>query len=478
MTVDNVQASIRPLAVDLDGTLIKTDLLVESFFALCAVSPWRAFKTLLHVLKGKTALKMALAEHISPDVSTLPYDETVLRWVAGEKSRGRRVYLASASSKPYVEAVAKHLGLFDGVFSSDAETNLKGETKARVLCQAFGRGGFDYVGDAPADLAVWQAAGGVVLANARPYVVRIARERFPEALVITPEVSGGKDYLRLLRVHQWLKNLLIIVPAFTAHHFTFSTAWECLLAFISFSLCASGVYVLNDLCDLSHDRAHVSKRDRPLAAGRINPLHAVALLPVLFGISLGMGLLLPWRFMLVLCGYFAVTFAYSVYLKRQMALDVIALACLYSVRLLAGAVAVSVPLSPWLVAFALFFFLGLALVKRCSELLDGQQRNAGDPAGRAYRLEDLPVLQMMAAASSYVAVLVFGLYINSAAVAHLYGAPYRLWAIPVILLYWVSRVLMLTHRGQMHEDPVLFAARDRISLICAGLIVLVVLWSM
>jgi 4-hydroxybenzoate polyprenyltransferase/phosphoserine phosphatase len=461
----------RPLVVDLDGTLIRTDLLVEAFFTLLAAKPLRALTALWG---GRAACKAAVAAEVTLDLDTLPFNEEMLAFLRDEKSRGRRLYLASAADASYARLVADRLGLFDGVFATEAGHNLKGAAKAKALCDAFGPGGFDYAGNSAADLAVWQAAGGVMVVNASPSLIRTASARFPGAMIMTPRAAGFAGYLRAMRPHQWLKNLLLLVPALTAHQFTAGAAIACVLGFISFSLCASSVYLLNDLVDLRHDRLHPTKRNRPFASGAVDMLVGSLLFPAVLLLAVGIALFLPVQFLLALGAYYLLTLAYSIHLKRQPILDVLTLAGLYGIRLFAGAAAIGVELSQWLLSFAAFLFLCLALVKRTTELLDRAARDGGDPSGRSYRLSDLAVLQSMATTSGYVAVLVFALYISSPAVVALYTAPDRLWAIPAILLYWISRVLMLTHRGEMHDDPVLFAARDRISLICAALMVAVV----
>jgi 4-hydroxybenzoate polyprenyltransferase/phosphoserine phosphatase len=467
----------RPLVVDLDGTLIRTDLLIESCFALLSAAPLRLPAVLAALAHGRAALKARLATEADLDLARLPFNEELLAFLRAERARGRRIYLASAADARFVHAVAAELALFDGVFASDGALNLKGAAKARALVAAFGERGFDYAGNSAADLPVWQAAGGVIAVNVPPALLRTVARRFPAASVIAPKKLAARDYFRALRPHQWLKNLLVLVPGFAAHRFDAGMVLACALAFASFSLCASSVYLLNDLLDLRHDRQHRSKRHRPFAAGRVDMLHGVAMAAAALAGAVGIALALPLPFLGVLAVYSVLTLAYSITLKRQPILDVMTLAGLYGIRIVAGGAAVAVVLSPWLLAFSVFFFLCLALVKRSTELIDRLGRGGVDPPGRGYRLTDLPMLQTMAGASGYVAVLVFILYINSPAVAGLYGETERLWAIPGILLFWVSRVLMLTHRGEMHDDPVVFAARDRASLVCAALIALVVVAS-
>lgn len=476
---------MRPLVVDVDGTLILSDLLVENCFALLTQAPRQVPGVLLALRGGRAAFKarVALAVPLNPDL--LPFTAEVLELLRAEHARGRLIYLASAADARYVRALANALGLFEGVFASDGAVNLKGEAKARVLCAAFGRGGFDYIGNSDADLPVWQDASEVLVANASPSLRRRVASRFPAARIVAERNGRIGDYLRAMRPHHWLKNILLLVPGFTAHRFGLPVLLATMLAFASFSLCASGIYLLNDLLDLRHDRTHRSKRHRPFASGKVDMVHGVAMFGGCMAGAVLLSLLLPIAFLWVLGCYCALTLTYSLALKRLPILDVMTLAGLYGVRIIAGAAALSVTLSPWLLAFSVFFFLCLALVKRSTELLDRVEhgsmaepgRRRTDPGGRGYRPMDFPVLQAMAAASGYMSVLVFILYANSAQVLELYRAPERLWVMPGILLYWISRVLLLTHRGTMHDDPVVFAATDKVSIVCAGLMVLVVALS-
>lgn len=472
------QAAGRPLVVDLDGTLIKSDMLVESFSALMHASPLQWPAALSALMQGRAAFKAHLAGEVTIDPATLPLNPALLAYLKAQRAAGRRIYLASAADARYVRLLADHIGLFDGIFASDGQINLKGAAKSRALCAAFGPRGFDYAGNSSADLDVWKDAAGVILVNAPAALARTVRARFPDVVVLDPQELRLAEVRRAMRVHQWLKNLLLFVPAFTAHQFDVATSLACLAAFLSFSLGASSVYILNDLLDLRADRAHPTKRFRPFAAGTLDFITGIKLLLGTILASTAIALLLPWRFLGVLAAYYLLTLSYSFYLKRKATVDVLMLAGLYGVRLVAGAAAIAVVLSPWLLMFSLFFFLCLALVKRCTELYDRQQRGAGNPPGRSYRLSDLPILQTMATTSGYVSVLVFVLYVNSPAVAALYSSPERLWAIPAILLYWISRIIIMTQRGQMHDDPVLFAARDRISIVCAVMIAGVVLVSL
>jgi len=462
----------RPLIVDIDGTLTKTDLLIESLFALMSESPLSAMLSLTSLIGGKAAFKRHLAERATLDIATIPLHDDLVAFLRAEKAKGRLIYLASAADHRYVEALANRLGLFDGLFGSDGQLNLKGERKAKVLSEAFAATGFDYVGNDYVDLAVWRAATQVYVVDAPARLLQKVKSEFPDAVVLVPTRPRLASYIKALRPHQWLKNLLIFVPPLAAHHFDLPDLARSLTAFVIFSLCASSAYLLNDLFDLRSDREHPSKRHRSFAAGDAS-LAKGALLLILGAVAAcTASLALPRPFIAALALYYASTIGYSILFKRIAVLDVVILACLYSLRLLAGSAATEVPLSPWLLSFSIFMFISLALIKRCAELIDRRKNGKGDPIGRGYRLSDIAQLQTLAAASGYTATMVFGLYINHPDVALLYSHPERLWVVPVVLLYWFTRISMLTHRGEMHEDPVLFAAKDRVSLACLGLILL------
>lgn len=471
------QHALRPLVVDLDGTLLNTDLLLEAFFSLVAANPLAALRALGALAQGKAAFKARLAAESVIEIATLPVNAEVLAFIRERKALGHKVYLASASDRIHVEALATHLGLFDGVFYSDGSVNLGGARKAKVLCDAFGHKGFDYIGNAKVDVAVWRHSGEVLLANVSPGLSRSVQRWAPEARAVAAHRPSARDYAKALRLHQWLKNLLIFVPAIAAHLFG-APLLSALIAFFSFSLCASSVYLLNDLLDLKSDREHRTKSRRAFASGKIPLVQGIVLVPVLLAGAASLAALLPLRFAIVLAGYYVLTLAYSFWLKRQMLVDVVTLACLYGVRLLAGGAAVGVTLSPWLGALSVFLFLSLALIKRCTELGERQRAGRGDPPGRGYRLADLSALQSMAAASGYLSILVLALYFNSPAVVALYSWPNRMWLICVLALYWISRVLLLSHRGDMHDDPVVFAATDRVSLLTAVAVGAVVLISL
>lgn len=467
-----------PLVVDLDGTLIRTDLLVESGFAHLGENPLEIFSLPGVLRQGKAALKDHLAERTPIDPALLPYDEAVLDLVRRAKAEGRRVVLASASNERYVRAIAEHLGLFDAWMGSSATENLSSSGKARRLVELYGERGFDYIGNARADLAVWQVARHAIGVRLPAGVSRALRAFAPDAEILPERGKTARAWLKMLRVHQWAKNGLVFVAPLTAHMLNLATLPQILLAFLAFSLAASSVYILNDLVDIEADRRHPTKKRRPLAAGTVSILTALVVAPVLLLGALALALLLAPKFLLVLAGYLVVTTAYTFWLKRKMMIDVVTLASLYTLRVIGGAEAVGVPVSEWLLGFSMFIFTALALIKRYIELAARLDADLADPSNRNYRKADLPVILGMAAAASFNAITVFALYISSPVTHALYTHPRRLWLICPLLLYWLGRALMLAHRRMMDDDPIVFALRDRHSwgtVLSVGLILAVAL---
>jgi 4-hydroxybenzoate polyprenyltransferase len=339
----------------------------------------------------------------------------------------------------------------------------------------FGQGGFDYVGDARADLPVWAAARHAIVVGG-PRLVRAAGQVARVERVFAPPPRAPALW-RALRLHQWAKNLLLFLPLLAAHQVgNGAQLLAAGLAFLAFGLTASAVYLLNDLLDLSADRRHPSKCRRPFAAGTLPLAWGLLLAPLLLlGAAAISGLWLPAPFGAVLVGYFLLTSAYSFALKRLPILDVMTLAALYTLRVIAGAAAVAIWPSFWLLAFSLFLFLSLALVKRYAELDGLQARGELTAAGRGWQVADLPLIGGLGAASGMAAVLVLALYIDSEPARRLYQLPEALWLLTPLLLYWVSRLWFKTHRGEMHDDPVVFALRDRVSLGIGGVAVAIVL---
>lgn len=458
------------LIVDLDETLIRSDLLHETFWSALAGSWLRLPATITALMQGRAALKHYLARHGRVDFTTLPYDDAVIGYIRKWRASGGRVALVTASDQSLADGIAAHTELFDEVYGSDGGDNLKGARKAAFLVKKFGEQGFVYIGDSRADLAVWQKAAGAVTVNAAP---RLRAQVAALGGKVEHLGNGARPFgavLRLLRPHQWLKNTLVFLPILTAHQFTAVTLAQSMLAFVAFSLVASSVYVLNDLLDLGADRAHPRKCNRPLAAGALSARQGSLALPVLLLAGLVIALVAGSGLFWVVLGYFAATTAYSLYFKQKTIADICILAGFYTLRIVAGAVATGIVLSVWLLAFSIFFFLSLAAVKRQAELVDGIARGKYSATGRGYRAEDLPIVTGMAIASGYVSVMVLALYIDSPVVQQTYRSPYALWGICLVLLYWISRVVMVTHRGRMADDPMVFAVTDRTSQACLILI--------
>ncbi|MDE3078939.1 MAG: UbiA family prenyltransferase, partial [Paracoccaceae bacterium] len=433
-------------------------------FAQSWATPFRCLARLSH---GKAALKRFLGQAGAVDVSALPYNEAVLAHIRAWRDGGGRVALVTASDQGLADRIGAHLGLFDEVYGSNGETNLKGANKAAFLVAQFGAGGFDYIGDAEADLPVWAEAGRAVIVAATPELRRKAEATGRPVEVIASGAARAQDYVRALRPHQWMKNLLVFLPMLAGHDFRLQTFGQALLGFIVFSMIASGVYVLNDLLDLAADRAHPRKRNRPLASGAMPILHGTILAPALLLAGLVLAVPLGARFVAVMLGYLILTTAYSLRLKRLLVVDIVALSALYTVRIVAGGAASDIELSVWLLAFSVFFFFSLAAVKRQAELVDNIASGKDKPAGRGYLASDLPLVETMAVGAGFVSVLVMALYLDSPNVRVLYNQPGALWGICMVLLYWISRMVMLGHRGLMDDDPVIFAAKDRVSQVSA-----------
>lgn len=461
-----------PLVVDLDGTLILGDLLVESIIVLLKRSLRFVFYLPLWLLRGRAALKSEIAREMDCDVSTVLFNKPFIDHLKREKARGRRLYLATGTHESWARSVAETLGLFEGVLATSETRNVTGREKLALLEDRFGEQGFDYAGNAPADCPIWKAARHATVVNASPRIARWASRNADVEHVFPRHASGIGTYLRAFRVHQWLKNLLLFAPLIAALQFADVDAiLQLCIGFLSFCLCASSVYVLNDIVDVHDDRRHPRKCRRPFAAGELSLSQGLVLIPALLGAAALLAAWLPWEFGVVLAVYYATTLAYSFKLKQVEALDVLALALLYTTRILAGGAAADITLSFWLLAFAIFIFLSLALAKRCAELVMLRERGGDKANGRGYRVADLPLLHSMGTGSGYVAALILGLYLNSAEVETGYANPQFLWVLVPLLIYWVTRVWLKTFRGEMHDDPLVFAARDPASFVMAAVFV-------
>lgn len=463
-----------PLVVDLDGTLVKTDLLVESFFALVKRNPFYVFVVLFWLFKGRAFLKRQISQHANPDVGLLPYHQEFLNELKARHARGCRLVLATASDEGIARQVADHLRLFDQIIASDGVINLSGRRKRDRLVAEFGERGFDYAGNSRRDLTVWSVARKGIVVNAGRGLSRKAAGATEVERVFGGSEKWLKPYGQALRLPQWLKNLLVFVPLVMAHHFyEAGLLGKAFLAFLSFGLCASAVYLINDLADLSADRHHPRKRHRPFASGELSVLWGIASVPLLLALSLSVSLLLPLPFLEMLVVYFLLNLAYSFYLKRLVLLDVIVLAGLYTMRIMAGSAAVGIWPSSWLLAFSTFLFLSLALVKRYAELVM-MGAETGMVLVRGYQVVDKELLASFGCGSGYVAVLVLAIYISSGAAEILYARHRLMWFLCPLLLYWISYVWLIAHRGEMDDDPLVFTIKNKVSrvVILLGAIIL------
>lgn len=469
-------AGRRVLCVDLDGTLIRTDLLFESAMAFVRENPFRVFLLFVWLLQGKAQLKRQLAQRVSIDPAALPWCEEMLAHLREEQAKGTHLVLATAADEKLAHAVAGHVGLFAEVLASDGRVNLASHRKLERLVERYGAGGFHYAGNDTVDLVIWEKACGVVVVGATGGLLSRVKRKHPEAVVLGPRKPLLPTIAKALRLHQWVKNLLVLLPIFTAHKILDGDAMlRGLATFVAFGLCASSVYLLNDLSDLEADRLHRTKRNRPLAAGHLSIPLAAAMMPLLLGAGLLLAGLIATPLLVLLACYLAVNLGYTFKLKRLVVVDVIALAGLYTLRIFAGSAGTGIPVSPWLLAFSMFFFLSLALVKRGSELFVLKQQGAEKIKGRGYLVGDLDLVRSLGSSSGYLAVLVLALYIQSEDVRSLYANPQWLWLICPLVLFWISRVWLLAHRGELHDDPVVFAVRDRVSH-AVGLIALALLF--
>jgi 4-hydroxybenzoate polyprenyltransferase len=430
------------IVVDLERTLVKTNLLLESVIALLKQSPWRLFILPFWLAKGLAYFKRQVAQRVALDPATLPYRQELLTHLRTERAEGHELALATADDELLARRVAGHLGLFEYVFASDGRANLSGKARRNRLIEQFGPEGFNY-------------------------------EEAPE--------SGRRPmiYISALRPRQWIKNLLVFAPLLAAHRFDDPVLFgRACIAFLAFGCMASSGYLINDLLDLAADRRHPSKKLRPFAAGDVPLGYAFFAIPALFCSGALLGGLLSKLFLGAVLAYFAISLTYSLYAKAIVILDVIVLAGLYTMRLLAGSAAVGIWPSHWLLAISTFLFFSLALVKRYGELavmrrIDGDQAKA-----RSYESSDGELLASMGVASGYLAVLVLALYINSEKAQALYGRYQLIWLLCPLLLYWVSHIWLIAHRGRMPDDPVVLAFRDRTSRILLSLMLAVAIFAL
>lgn len=457
---DAVLAPPRPpLVVDLDGTLTPTDTLLESVIRALKRNPLILLRAPLWLLRGRAVFKTKIAECSEFSAEHLPLREPLVRYLEQEKAQGRRIILATAAHRRVADSVASVTGLFDGVLATDVTTNLKGRNKLLAITQSVGPR-FSYAGDSASDLPIWLASESVIVVGEPAHAQTILDTKPVERHFPNPRARLGV-WLKAIRVHQWLKNLLLFVPLLTSFAFTdVHSVFAICAAFLSMSFAASATYLVNDLWDLDNDRIHPRKRSRPLASAQITIGAALCVAAALLAVAIGVAALVNPAFLGMLLVYLVLTSAYSWLLKRYILMDVLMLATLYTLRILAGSLAIGVSTSSWLLAFSVFMFFSLALVKRCSELVLLAQTSRKRSVGRDYAVSDLQVLWPLGVGAGLCSVVVFGLFINSADMNARYATPQLLWLVGLVLLYWLGRLWIKTARGEMHDDPLIFALKD------------------
>ena len=470
-------ASRRPLCVDLDGTLVKSDTLVDSLLLLVRTHPLRSLRAPLWLKGGKAALKARVSSQVQLDAAHLPYNRKLLEYLEEQRGEGRKLYLTTGADARLAQRIAEHLGIFEEVLASDGTTNLTGNHKLDSLKKRFPQDGFDYIGNAPPDVPLLEQAGEAMIANPSLSLRAMLKSRKIQVTRrFDDQAPPLKVFLKAIRLHQWAKNILIFVPLLLAHALKLPLIFDALVAFLSFSLCASATYIVNDLLDIEADRRHPKKSRRPFAAGDLSVTAGVGIIVLFMAISFAGAFFLSSAFVGWLLLYLVTTLSYSLYLKRVVLIDVILLSGLYTLRLLAGGAATNVEFSPWLAAFSIFFFLSLAMVKRFSELQNIRARGNALSNGRGYLLADIEQIRSFGTASAYASVVVFAFYIYGSGAAGLYHHPSRMWLMTPLMILWLSRVWLLASRGELDEDPVIFAVTDRMSLLIgAGIALIAVL---
>ena len=461
-----------PLVVDLDQTLVLTDTLHEGFARLIFSEPRAALASLLSLLQGRAAFKVAIADQCAPDVACLPYREPLVDLLRAEKARGRAIHLVTAADQRTADAVAAHLGLFNSATGSDGKRNLKGPQKLDALRARFANG-FIYAGDSAADLPIFKAARGAILCDVNGSVAAAARDGATVLAEYQRPQRDLKTWLRAFRVHQWSKNALIFVPLFVGH--AYGNAANILIdvaGFILVCLLASATYMLNDIADLDADRLHHSKRLRPFASGELPVAFGLIAAPLLIvAVLIGNYFLSP-AFAATLLVYLVMTMAYSFGLKQVPLLDVVVISLLFVLRIVMGTALLGIPYSPWLLSFSGAFFLSLALAKRHAEVVRANHTDVEDVVGRGYRGEDWPLTLSFGIGSGLISIVIMLLYLaNDAAPSGFYTNPTWLYAVPALMMIWLMRIWMMSNRMELNDDPVVFALRDRASLFLGACVV-------
>ena len=443
--------------------------------------PYLIFAIPIWLLEGKAALKKKITTHIDLNIQRLPFNQDLLNWIKSEKLLGRKLVLCTASDEMLAKKIATHFNIFDEVIASNGNINLAGKKKADTLVEKFGEKGFDYAGNSLVDIDVWRHSKKGIVVNATRSLTKQAELVTEVELHIPKKKNDLLTWIKVFRLHQWIKNILIFVPIFTAHIYLTEKDWINLgVAFLSFSLCASAIYIINDLFDLESDRSHLTKQHRPFAAGYVSILTGIVIAPTLLVASVLLAYSIEGNFISWLIAYLVLTSAYSWGLKRLIIVDCITLATLYTLRIAAGAAVLSLTISFWLLTFSVFLFLSLAFIKRFAELQANLNKGIKNVHGRSYLSTDISSIQLFGVASGYISILVLALYINSENVSRLYRTPELIWAAIPLLLFWISWMWLQAQRGLMHEDPIVFAIKDKtsvsIAVIFIGIFIIAHYW--
>jgi 4-hydroxybenzoate polyprenyltransferase len=467
----------HPLCIDLDGTLVKSDTLFDSLCQFLRKEPWQFWRGPLWLARGKANLKIEAGRRAPLDARRLPYNIDLLRYLRAQRREGRTIYLTTGADGALARRVATHLGIFDGVLASDSTTNLTGNRKLRLLKDRLGE--FDYIGNSRADLPLLACASHAMLANPTAALrLSLRMQKIPIAYTFWDQPPTARTVVKAIRVHQWAKNILLLAPLVLSHQLAPGSVAAAVAAFFCFSFMASANYLVNDMLDIESDRRHPAKRMRPFAAGDLSVSGGIGLALGLFLASIALLPLLPGAFAFWLGLYIVSTMAYSLFLKRIAVVDVLLLSGLYTLRLLAGGAATATEISPWLAAFSIFLFVSLAMVKRFSELENLRERGATITHGRGYMVADLEQIRSFGTSSATAAVVVFALYISRPDVIALYRHSGRLWLIVPLLIYWLFRVWLLASRGELDDDPVVFAMHDRMSLAVGAAVVALAIFAL
>ena len=465
---DSPPTALRPLCVDLDGTLVKSDTLIDSLLLLMRKRPALLLKLPLILIRGKAAFKAYVTSHVSLDVAFLPYNRKLLQFLQEQRRLGRPIYLATGANESLARRAAAHLGLFTDVLGSDGTTNLTGNKKLDGLRARLGSAAFDYIGNDTPDLPLLAHATEAMVANPSVALrLKLRSGKIQPVRRFEERPQPLHSALKALRPHQWAKNLLVFLPLLLSHVVTARLLLQALLAFCCFSLTASSAYIVNDLLDIEADRRHPQKRLRPFASGDLPAITGVLIVTVFLGLAFLGARLLPAAFLAWLLLYVVTTLLYSWHLKSIALVDVLVLSGLYTLRLLAGAAATGAHISHWLAGFSIFLFFSLAIVKRFAELENLQASALPPRNGRGYVVADLNQLRSFGTASAFAAVMVFAIYISNPEIVALYRRPQLLWLGVPLMILWLCRIWLLASRGSLDEDPLVFALTDRMSQLIA-----------